>query len=335
MYKFSFRGMNMAHQIWQKFPVIADQLDDLRTYLLGLIDLSNKPIQSKIVELLSAGGKLLRPGYFYLFAELGNTDNQTQLRAGAASIELLHVATLIHDDVVDESPLRRNVVTIHTQYGKKNAVYAGDFLFTLYFNQIIKAANDLDDVASNAQVMHDILNGELNQMQLNYKFDVTIDEYLHEIDGKTAKLFELACVQGARLSGCDAEIMTLATKIGHNIGIAYQIQDDILDYAGNKHHTQKPILEDVAEGVYSLPLILALQTEQKLLKPYLKKKQKMTKTDILAVQKIVLESGGVTKAQQLSAEYTNEALALIHQLPAGQSQEILTQLTSSLLTRNA
>lgn len=158
----------MAHKIWQNFPTVAVKLDDLKNYMFSLVSLTNKPIQTKILELIGAGGKLLRPGYFYLFSSLGPKQDLVKLQAGAAALELLHVATLIHDDVIDESPLRRNITTIHTMYGQRNAIYAGDFLFTLYFKQVIKSAYVMDDVSANANIMHAILDGELNQMQLNY-----------------------------------------------------------------------------------------------------------------------------------------------------------------------
>lgn len=323
----------MAHKIWRDYPAISAELDELRTYLLGLINLSNKPIQSKIVELLSAGGKLLRPGYFYLFAGLGPNQDSDRLRAGAAAIELLHVASLIHDDVIDDAPLRRNVITIHSDYGNKNAIYAGDFMFTLYFKEVIKSARNMADVESNADVMRIILDGELHQMQLNYKLDVTIDEYLDEINGKTAKLFELACSQGARISGASADIVTTATKIGYNIGMAYQIKDDILDYSGSRSKTKKPVLEDVAQGVYTLPLILALETKKRELRQLLKKKQKINASDIKQIQQLVVEGRGVARANEQVTQYTEEALTLIKTLPEGDNRDVLIDLTAKLIGR--
>ncbi|WP_137597277.1 polyprenyl synthetase family protein [Paucilactobacillus kaifaensis] len=323
----------MAHRIWQNFPATAVKLDDLKEYMFSLVSLTNKPIQTKILELLGAGGKLLRPGYFYLFSSLGPTQDPEKLQAGAAALELLHVATLIHDDVIDESPLRRNVTTIQTLYGQKNAIYAGDFLFTLYFKQVIKSAYSMDDVAANADIMHAILNGELNQMQLNYNQKTSVTQYLTEIEGKTAKLFELACSQGARLSGCEQVIINTAAQIGKKIGLAYQIRDDILDYTGQKKNTLKPTLEDVRQGVYSLPLILALETNRSDLKHFLNKKNKMTATDVTQVQQIVVAVGGVKRAFELADQYTTDALELIKDLHNNSIEEPLTKLTSNLLQR--
>lgn len=323
----------MAHRIWHNFPTTAVKLDDLKKYMFSLVSLTNKPIQTKILELLGAGGKLLRPGYFYLFSSLGPKQDHDKLQAGAAALELLHVATLIHDDVIDESPLRRNVATIQTIYGQKNAIYAGDFLFTLYFKQVIKSAYSMDDVAANADIMHAILNGELNQMQLNYNQKTTVAQYLTEIEGKTAKLFELACSQGARLSGCEPNIIAVAQQIGQKIGLAYQIRDDILDYAGQKKHTLKPTLEDVRQGVYSLPLILALETNRADLRHLLNKKNKLTAADVDQVQQIVIEAEGVKRAFALADQYTTDALNLIKELHNTAVAKPLTELTLKLLQR--
>ncbi|BAP85169.1 geranylgeranyl pyrophosphate synthase [Paucilactobacillus hokkaidonensis JCM 18461] len=323
----------MAHKIWQNFPTVAVKLDDLKNYMFSLVSLTNKPIQTKILELIGAGGKLLRPGYFYLFSSLGPKQDLVKLQAGAAALELLHVATLIHDDVIDESPLRRNITTIHTMYGQRNAIYAGDFLFTLYFKQVIKSAYVMDDVSANANIMHAILDGELNQMQLNYNQKTTVTQYLAEIEGKTAKLFELACSQGARLSGCDQVIIDHAQQIGKKIGLAYQIQDDILDYTGQKKHTLKPTLEDVRQGVYSLPLILALETNRAALKSLLNKKGKMTNDEVKQVQQIVVNVGGVKRAFALADQYTSESLELIKELPDVPAREALIELTQNLLHR--
>lgn len=324
----------MAHSIWKDFPTTALKLDELKQYMFSLVALKNKPIQTKILELIGAGGKLLRPGYFYLFSSLGPNQDATKLQAGAAALELLHVATLIHDDVVDDSPLRRNVATIHTVYGQKNAIYAGDFLFTLYFKQVIQSASNMQDIAANADIMHAILDGELNQMQLNYNQKTTVEQYLTEIEGKTAKLFELACAQGARLSGSDAATIAIAHQIGKKIGLAYQIRDDVLDYTGNKKKTLKPTLEDVRQGVYTLPLILSLETDRSRLKHLLNQKNKMTAADAKGIQQIVIETGGTDRATELADQLTNEALTLIKQLPKKSVQTPLIDLTQLLLRRN-
>ncbi|CAM3094377.1 hypothetical protein LEBU106379_05555 [Lentilactobacillus buchneri] len=115
----------MVHALWRQFPRINLKLIALEPYLLNAVNLPNQPIHHKISQLLKSGGKFLRPGFFYIYSEFGQEVDPAKIKAGAAAVELLHVATLIHDDVIDESPIRRGIETIHTEYGQKNAIYAG------------------------------------------------------------------------------------------------------------------------------------------------------------------------------------------------------------------
>lgn len=324
----------MVHQLWRQFPRIQFKLIRLEPYLLQAVNLSNRPIHHKITELLKSGGKFLRPGFFYIFSEFGEKTNAAKLRAGAAAVELLHVATLIHDDVIDESALRRGVTTIHMQYGQKNAIYAGDYLFTCYFAQVLKSTSDPQEMHRHVNAMQFILNGELDQMTFNYHQEMTQDDYFHEITGKTAELFRLCFEQSAILTSAPAEIVALGGRIGLTIGRAYQILDDILDYSGSTKNTKKPVLEDLKSGVYTLPLILAQQTAHNQLKPFLDKKQHLSDQDISEIQRIVVESGGLKRAHQIADRLTNEALDLITQLPDQPAKQDLTKLTRLLLTRN-
>lgn len=324
----------MDRQLWRQFPQVEPELNALQPYLLDAVNLTNRPIHNKILALMTAGGKFLRPGYFYLFAAFGQTGDPAALRAGAAALEILHVGTLIHDDVIDESPTRRGVRTIQMKYGQRNAIYAGDFMFTAYFDQVLKSTQDVGLIQTHINAMHKILTGELGQMALNYREDAPLDAYLSEIAGKTAELFALACYQGAMLTDAPQVVKTNARAIGVAIGSAYQMLDDILDYAGDPKKTKKPILEDLRSGVYSLPLLLALPQAPKQFHHYLKKKQAMTAEDIQAVRDLVTQYDGVPAAKQLATEWTDKALALIAQLPDVPAREDLARLTGMLLIRD-
>lgn len=324
----------MDQQLWRQFPQVAPELNALQPYLLDAVKLANRPIHSKILALLESGGKFLRPGYFYLFTTFGEPVAAERLRAGAAALEILHVGTLIHDDVIDESPTRRGVRTIQMKYGQRNAIYAGDFMFTVYFDQVLKSTSDTYLIQTHINAMHKILTGELGQMALNYQEDATLDAYLREIAGKTAELFALACYQGAMLTHAPKIVQDNARPIGIALGSAYQMLDDILDYAGDPRKTKKLILEDLRSGVYSLPLLLALPHAKRDFHHYLKKRQEMTDDDILAVRELVHQHHGVDAARQLATEWTDKALNLIEQLPAGETQTELLRLTKMLLRRD-
>lgn len=323
----------MVHALWRQFPRINLKLIALEPYLLSAVNLPNQPIHHKITELLKSGGKFLRPGFFYIYSEFGEKVDPATIKAGAAAVELLHLATLIHDDVIDESPLRRGVETIHTKYGQKNAIYAGDYLFTCYFTQVLKSTQDPADMKRHVGAMQIILAGELDQMKYNFNQKMTEADYFHEITGKTAELFKLCFQQSAIVTHASDEIVELGGELGLTIGQAYQILDDILDYSGDTRNTKKPVLEDLKSGVYTLPLIFANQLDHSQLKPLLDKKESITDDDIRQIQQIVIKSGGLQKAVDTADKLTDKALGIIAQLPEQKSKHDLENLTKMLLTR--
>jgi len=324
----------MMQTIWQPESTVATDLADLKPYLATNVQINNPAINDRVHELLAAGGKFLRPGFFYLFSQFGTERDAVRLRAGAAAMELLHVATLIHDDVIDNSAERRHVTTVHQDYGQRNAIYAGDLLFTCYFDQVLIAAKTADDVKVNTAAMRAILQGELDQMAHNFQPTTTIDDYLDIARGKTARLFSLSCEQGAHFAGAPAAIVTLAQQIGERMGLAYQMLDDVLDYAGDEALTQKPVLNDLKDGVYSLPLIYALTADPTLAEQLPQPGEKINNEQLLTIRDQVIALGGVTQAQQLATHYTKTALNLIDTLPTGETQQTLRRLVTELLVRN-
>ncbi|MFC6164589.1 polyprenyl synthetase family protein [Lactiplantibacillus dongliensis] len=324
----------MIQTIWQPDTQIHAQLAALKPYLLAHVNIDNPAINARVHALLQAGGKLLRPGFFYLFSQFGADQAADRLQAGAAAMELLHVATLIHDDVIDESPERRHVTTIHQDYGQRNAIYAGDLLFTCYFDLVVASARTTTDIQRNVAAMRGILQGELDQMAHNFHPQTSLNDYLKVAAGKTARLFSLSCQQGAQLAQAPQAIVDLGAQIGQQLGLAYQMLDDILDYTGDEQLTHKLPLTDLRDGVYSLPLIYALQADASLARQLPMPGTTATDTDLLAIRDQVVALGGVTQAQQLATQYTQHALSLINQLPAGTTQQTLRQLVTQLLIRN-
>lgn len=324
----------MMQTIWQPDSAVAAQLRALKPYLAAQVHINNTAINNRVHELLAAGGKFLRPGFFYLFSQFGTDQDPARLRAGAAAMELLHVATLIHDDVIDAAPERRHVTTIHQDYGQRNAIYAGDLLFTCYFDQVLLATRTPGDIKANTAAMRAILQGELDQMAHNFHPTTTVDNYLAVAKGKTARLFSLSCQQGAHLAAAPLPVVELAGKIGEQLGLAYQMLDDVLDYAGDERLTKKPVLADLKDGVYSLPLIYALQQDPTLAQQLPMPGGTVSREQLLTIRDKVIALGGVTQAHQLATTYTQTALDLVDQLPAGATHQSLRRLVTQLLIRN-
>jgi len=178
-----------------------------------------------------------------------------------------------------------------------------------------------------------VVEGELSQMEESYKTDVTIQDYLKRIDGKTAQLFMLSCMMGERFSGMGE--LERARHIGNSIGMAFQLLDDILDYEVSSSEFGKPVLEDVAQGIYTMPLIASLPKCEKELLPLLEKKNQLTATDRLAIQKLVVNAGGVETAKDFASKYTMKAIHQIEKLPEADVKPMLLKITSQLLQRKS
>lgn len=323
------------HPIWNDYPQLQPELTQTMKLMENSIELKNKAVKAALLEMIGAGGKLLRPAYQLLFSQFGPERNRQKAIALAAAIEMLHTATLIHDDIVDDATLRRNLPTVSAEFDNNTAVYAGDYLFVACFKLMSNYTGSLRSLQSNAISMEKILSGELGQMEDHYNLSISVDDYLSNISGKTAELFALSCSVGAFENGTSQLFAKNVSNIGHNIGMAFQIIDDILDYTQAQTETGKPVLNDIRQGVYTLPLIYALQTDPRQLTSLLEKKEQMTENDIQKVYQLINKLGGVTKAQNLANSYTKQALKKIENLPdnAENTKTTLQQLTRTLLTR--
>ena len=322
------------HPMWEAYPELHSELIQTIELMDSKIHLRNKPIENAIVDMMHTGGKLIRPAYTLLFSSFGDDHDPSRARAFSAAIEVLHMATLIHDDVIDDSPKRRGQKTIQSKYGKDVAVYAGDYLFTVSFKLITDYSNSMKQMQINTKGMEKILMGEIDQMHLRYNKKITIRNYLTQISGKTAQLFALACYSGALESGQDERFARHCYYIGSHIGMAFQIKDDILDYSQTADTFGKPVLEDVKQGVYSSPLIYAMRKNNAAFKDLLNKKDQMTNEDTKKVRQLVIDLGGLKEAERLAHKYTEKALKRIDQLPNTPEKEIIRDVTESLLNRN-
>ena len=321
------------HPMWHEYPTLAPELASALTLIEKQITTNNTPVAKAIMEMINGGGKLLRPAYCLLFSRFQDTDREKMI-ALAAAIETLHTATLIHDDIIDKSPTRRNQVTIQKQFGPDTAVYAGDYLFVVCF-KLLAHASSLRSIQQDSGSMEKILKGELDQMATRYQTQITINDYLKQVSGKTGQLFALSCFVGAYESGGTTNFAKTAEKIGMNIGIAFQLLDDILDYTSDGETLGKPVYEDVRSGVYSAPLILAMQRDRQAFLPLLAKKEHISDTEMIQLRDLVIKYEGVKQAYTMAQQRTELATAGLQKLPAGAARDDLIRLTESLLKRKS
>lgn len=317
-------------------PIAADmqQLDQvIRTSLHSEVSLINQ-ISDYIIN---AGGKRLRPALVILTARaLGASEQQmTQAIELAAIVEFIHTATLLHDDVVDESNMRRGRRTANAEYGNSAAVLVGDFLYSRSFQMMVKIGlMDVMDVLSEAT--NTIAEGEVLQL-LNCKDpEVTEARYMQVIDFKTAKLFEASCRLAGIVTSQNQDTISALGRFGAEVGSAFQLIDDVLDYAGESAELGKNVGDDLREGKPTLPLIHAMQNATPQVQAQIRDAIANGGTqDVSAIMASIEQTGSLNytraKAVDLATRAKNRLLEL-HDTPY---KEALASLCDVAVTRNS
>ncbi len=326
-------------QYWKDFPHIDDFLENVENLILNLLEQNAFPLKKELGELIESGGKMLRPALVYVGAEFGLSRTRKRWTRGqqkkmvniAAAIELLHTATLIHDDILDRASSRRGIPTLHTRLGSTNAILAGDWLFSQTFRMIAQYVHP-----SRAVLLSDfvsaICKAEINQDLTKFSFTSSRRKYLQTIAGKTAALFSLALHIGASESGCSALHIQALRRTGYNLGMAFQIIDDIFDYESSLEALKKPVGNDLSEGLCTLPLIYALQEDAEHIRPLLSDIREVPDS-IERILSLVMKTKAIDRARADAAYYTRLAHTEIERLPNGAPKSDLERIVNSLLVR--
>ena len=322
---------------WDSFPQVQKDIIEINQIILKHVNSVPGLLGQALEDTFAVPGKMLRPACVMLFGAFGPDADQKQdeLKKIATSIETLHNATLIHDDIIDESSMRHGRPSIQTKYGKHIAVYAGDYLFALSLTLLSENAQSLHSVIADGKTMQNILVGETEQYNNAYNINISEKEYLNQIKGKTGVLFSLACFIGAYESGIKVTKALKAKQFGEYLGQAFQLRDDILDYTTTSSTFKKPVLLDVKDGIYSGPLIFALQNDDNNhLHELVKMGKDLTQDQLHEIENLVNHLGGVERAQKLADQYTEKALASLKKhWPDNENRALIEQLTGRLLKR--
>ncbi|MDR2808408.1 MAG: polyprenyl synthetase family protein [Spirochaetaceae bacterium] len=326
-----FELHNTMTSYWNDFPGIPAELEKVSSLIQTRTASHNPIIADGLASLFNGEGKLLRPGILLLAAGFGK--KQEKHYKLAACLEMLHVATLIHDDIIDDSPLRRGKPTVHSRFGKHDAVLIGDYLLSQCFLLAAEYTN-VDNARGLAKVIAHICSMEIEQNSDRFRVNSSFRRYRRKIMGKSALLFSLSCHVGAHEAGVSKPVTEKLRRIGYSIGMAFQIIDDILDYVGEEGLVRKSLYNDLKTGLVTLPLICALENE-----PSGDLKTKYFSGDFFSVDntdsmiELIKKAGGIEGAKQYAASYTNRALLEITRLPSGTARDSLEKLTAQLLLR--
>jgi heptaprenyl diphosphate synthase len=312
------------------------------------IDYSNFPAQKvnkRLQEVLYCGspevdhilnylvensGKLLRPRMVYLCGSMYPND-ESRLIDIAVAVELIHMASLVHDDIIDNSQLRRGKPSLNQRWGNQVGVLTGDYLFAAAFNLISQSnsAAVMENLTSTIKVM---CSGEIKQLGMLFDLNLSKEDYFDKTYRKTACLFASSCAVGAILGKAPQKQIRMLEQFGLYLGYAYQIIDDVLDFVSDSELLGKPIANDLSQGNITLPVILALKDHQQgekirnILKNGISQPAKLNQ-----VQEILEESGALEESIRLSRQYLNLGLSLLEEFPRIAVIEEMKSLSRYLL----
>ena len=313
--------------------------DDLREELAGVermiaavADEVDVPLLGQLLRhILQARGKRLRPRLAFLCARFGDYPVERLTRLGAA-VELLHTASLIHDDLVDESDTRRGVTALHRIASPKATVLVGDYVFAKSA-ALATATESLPVMALFARTLTAICDGELREMSNAASDDRSLEQYYRRTEGKTASLFVAATEGGAILSGIGSEGERAMADYGLNLGMAFQIADDVLDYVGTEEELGKPVGGDLRQGTLTLPALWVLdrQPNGTALKRVVEGEadEEMLRQAV----RFVAASPGIPFAQAEAERFAERAIAALARFPAGDARQALEDMARYAVRR--
>lgn len=281
--------------------------------------------------IIGAGGKRLRPAMVLLMAKALGYQGQNQA-VMAAVVEFIHTATLLHDDVVDDSDLRRGRRTANAVFGNPASVLVGDYLYSRAFEMMVEV-NSMAIMRAMAEATTVISEGEVLQLLNVNDPDVTEARYLQVVRFKTAKLFEAAARAGALLAGASAEVQEAAAGYGRHLGTAFQLIDDLLDYSGDVQTLGKSVGDDLREGKPTLPLLRVLEIGSAEQRELIRHAIQTGDADFDEVAKAIRQTDALHHTQLAAQKEIEQAIELLGQLPPGPMVQTLSQLATFSVTR--
>jgi len=320
------------------YKSVHDELSEVENQFKLIVESQHNTFPD-LYEMLShilIGGKIMRPALNLLAGKFYNY-NPAKLLPMATASELLHIATLIHDDAIDKSDVRRWRQTINKIWGEDKAILLGDYLFAKA-GEFSTATDNVRAVKLFTQTLAAISQGELRQSFDAFNLKQTREDYIQRISGKTAALFSMATETGAILSDAPEESIEILGEYGYNLGIAFQIVDDILDFTGSEEEMGKPIGSDLAQGTLTLPSMLLLEhypednPVQSLFEPGLWKmgnKQEHIKQAI----ELIRNSSIAQECQSIASDYCARAYRNLDRLPDNSNRQALVELAHYVTDR--
>ena len=305
------------------FGPVASDLASVEDGLQADIDRDPPEVGAPMAELFAAGGKRIRPALVLLAAKCGRYDLE-RVRPAAMAVELTHAATLVHDDVIDRSTTRRGRPTVAATLGDEPAIVIGDFYFARAYEHAARTGvPEVVDILARAVMA--ICAGEVRQQAIRYRYSTDQAEYMRRIEAKTATLLAACCDIGALLGGVAGDKRDALRAYGRELGLAFQIADDVLDYTATEGEVGKPIGHDIIEGFATLPLMLASIA--------LEDQRRLTEREARDVVTSVRDSDGPRLALDEARKHAHAARQQLRLLEMSDASSTLASLADYVVTR--
>lgn len=330
------RSLRQAKQVREVFGPIADRLEAVESFIARELG-SAQPMVSEVAGyVLSSGGKRIRPALVLLISKALGASGERDIRYGAV-VEFIHSATLIHDDIIDESDLRRGRPTANKRWGNQTTVLVGDWLYTRSMALCLEFG-DVDVMRMLTSATLQMTEGEIMADRVSGRLDLGEDEYMEITRRKTAELFAAACALPALFKPATLHLTEPLLAFGRDLGLCFQLIDDLLDFTSNRSRLGKPVLADLREGKVTLPIILLL--------PRLSQKRRLQLDQVVSggtfdaiseqeVLEMVRTSGVLDEVQARATTHAERAIGRLDCLPACRERDALARATRLLVERDA
>jgi len=315
------------------FRDIEPQLEIVEQELVRSITTEIPLLKEASIHLVKAGGKRLRPAFVLLSGSF-YASSLNGLIPLAVALELVHMATLVHDDVIDNSLTRRGQKTVKACWGNRISLYSGNYILAKSLS-LIAAYERADIIDILATVSMKVCEGEIIQMLSCFDVGQGYKDYLRRIERKTALLMSLSCQMGALVAGAPADKVKILRRFGYYLGMAFQITDDILDFVASEEVLGKPVGSDIRQGIITLPALYALREgkDSQRLASILSSPERCKNEAEDAID-MVLSSGGIDYALSVACSYAEKARSLLKHLPDVPARHVLDQIAEFIVTRD-
>jgi len=315
---------------WLTCIQVEHDLRQVESGLQALVGASDPLVDEVCGQLLRAGGKLMRPALLLLGAQFGDPARPVAIRM-AVAMELMHVATLYHDDIVDLATMRRGVASANARWGNKLAAFGGAFLLSKAIETFASAGDDVNAVVSEA--VHRVWNGQMREMESVKALDIDEARLFSVIEQKTAAFFELPCELGALVCGATTSVRASLAAYGRNLGVAFQLIDDVMDIATDKAEFGKEPGIDLREGVYTLPVLYTLHSgtpEGRRLREILARPD-LNGEDAQEALALVRCTGSLARTSGTATCFAQRAIVYARRLPNGDARRSLLRLADAVV----